>query len=93
MNISIALPAMAPQPTGHPASLPAEPSPPDTTQTVTPASEGDASGQTDQRQSGDGTQQESAPPSAMQIKIMEMLEQQARDLEQPSQTYSVSTLT
>lgn len=85
MNISIALPAMAPQPTGHPASLPAEPRPADSTQTVTPASEGEASGQTGQRQAGDGEQQETAPPSAIQIKIMEILEQQARELEQNPQ--------
>lgn len=86
MNISIALSAMAPQTTGHPASLPAEPSRQASTQTVTPASEGESSGQTGQRQAGDGAQQETAPPSAMQLKIMEMLDQQARELEQPSQT-------
>ncbi|MEP3330298.1 hypothetical protein [Sedimentitalea sp.] len=82
MNISIALPAMAPQSTGHPASLPPDPVQPDTAQTVTPASDGAASGHTGQRQAGNGDQQETAPPSAIQIKIMEMLDQQARELEQ-----------
>ncbi|MDU9002505.1 hypothetical protein [Sedimentitalea todarodis] len=85
MNISIALPALAPQPTGHPASLPAEPKRPDSTQMVTPASEGETSAQTGQRRTGDGEQQEAAPPSAIQIKIMEMLDQQARELDQDPQ--------
>lgn len=82
MNISIALPAMAPQSTGHSASLPPDPVQPDIAKTVTPASNGAASGQTGKRQTGNGDQQETAPPSAIQIKIMEMLDQQARELEQ-----------
>lgn len=82
MNISIALPAMAPQTTGHPASLPAEPVGPESTQKVPPASEDAASGETGQRQAGSGAQQETAPPSAMQRKIMEILEQQAQELDE-----------
>ncbi|MEY8830490.1 hypothetical protein AB9K34_19125 [Sedimentitalea sp. XS_ASV28] len=82
MNISIALPAMAPQTTGHPASLPADPVEAGNTQKVTPASEGAASGETGQRQTGSDEQQETAPPSAMQIKIMEILEMQAREMDE-----------
>lgn len=79
MNISIALPAMAPQTTGHPASLPPDPARPDSTQTVTPASESETPGQTGHRQAGE--QQNSAPPSLMQIRIMELLAEQARSQE------------
>lgn len=79
MNISIALPAMAPQTTGHPASLPPDPARPDNTQTVTPASESETSGQTGHQQAGE--QQNSAPPSLIQIRIMELLAEQARSHE------------
>jgi hypothetical protein len=82
MNFSIALPAMVPQSTGHPASLPANPAMPDSTRKVTPTRDSDMSVRTDSRQAGSRDPQESAPPSAMQIKIMEILEQQARELEE-----------
>lgn len=85
MTISISLPALAPQPTGHPASLPANPDQPDTAQTVAPAGDSETSNQTDNRQAGSDAQPESAPPSAMQIKIMEMLQAQAEEIEQSEQ--------
>ncbi|MBK0329121.1 hypothetical protein I5535_17735 [Rhodobacteraceae bacterium F11138] len=81
MNISIALPAMAPQPTGHPASLPPEPEKASTGQQVTPPSESETSREFQSGQRDTKDEANTAPPSVMQIKIMEILEQQATELE------------
>lgn len=80
MNVTMTLPALAPQPTGHPASLPAAPPEPSRTQQVRPPSAGNASADTQPRNHGSEDGRNTAPPSAIQIKIMEILEQQAREL-------------
>lgn len=77
MNISVALPALAPQPTGHPASLPADPAVRAPERSVNPASGTAGSGAHDTAQN---SEQSAAPPSAIQIKITEMLRQQAEEL-------------
>ncbi len=85
MNISIALPAMAPQPTGHPASLPEDPAGPDVTQKVAEAqTSADSQGAQTGTQSNTGEKQ-SAPPSAMQLKIMQILEQQAKEMDRAAE--------
>lgn len=84
MNIAIALPALAPQPTGHPASLPADPPPVPPTQRVTAPDLGSQSSGTALNTPSSGKHSKTAPPSVIQMKIMEMLEQQARDLDQVS---------
>lgn len=82
MKISIALPAMAPQPTGHPASLPPDPPKPTGVRQVTPAAAGARSDETRSREYTSQKDQKAAPPSAIQIKIMEILEQQAEEMDQ-----------
>lgn len=79
MYVSMGLPAMAPQTTGHPAGLPAEPPVAQADQEVAPVSE--KSG-TSGAQLHQGNSDESAPPSAMQRKIMEILERQAEEIGQ-----------
>ena len=79
MHITYGVPMMAPQTTGHPAALPADAQTAASTQQVTPPAAG---GNTSDAQNRDHPQdQNTAPPSAMQIKIMELLEQQAEKLE------------
>lgn len=80
MQIPMALPILAPQPTGHPASLPPAPDKPSVTQKVAPSSRGDASRDAQSRHAGSDDGQKTAPPSAIQLKIMEILEQQAKEL-------------
>lgn len=80
MNIPMALPALAPQPTGHPASLPPAPPEPASDRKVTQPAAGSGSAETHQRDHAAPKEQKTAPPSAIQIKIMEMLEQQAREM-------------
>lgn len=76
MYVSMSLPAMAPQTTGHPAGLPAEPPVATADQEVAPVTgKPDTSG-TQLRQDGED---QGAPPSAIQRKITELLEQQAED--------------
>ncbi|SFT60053.1 hypothetical protein [Sedimentitalea nanhaiensis] len=82
MNIPIALPVMAPQPTGHPASLPPDRAKASTAQHVDPPAESEASRDYQSGQQGTDDGLKTAPPSVMQIKIMEILDQQARELEQ-----------
>ena len=82
MNISGALAALAPQPTGHPASLPAEPAVRAQSQSVASASDSTNTRGSGARNSGPDGEQTAAPPSAIQIKITEMLRQQAEDLTQ-----------
>lgn len=82
MKISIALPAMAPQPTGHPASLPPDPVKPTGTRHVPPATAGTGSSDSRPREYASQQDQRSAPPSVIQIKIMELLEEQAEELKQ-----------
>ncbi|MHA6263807.1 hypothetical protein ACXYMO_11440 [Arenibacterium sp. CAU 1754] len=77
MHITYGVPIMAPQTTGHPAALPADAQAAASTQQVTPPA---ASSDTSDAQHRDHPHdQNTAPPSAMQIKIMELLEQQARE--------------
>ena len=85
MQVSIALPAMAPQPTGHPASLPPDPAKPTIAEQVTPTSGGDSSDETGSREFASQQDQQTAPPSAIQLKIMEILEQQAKELDQSTE--------
>ncbi|WP_380993257.1 hypothetical protein [Sedimentitalea sp. HM32M-2] len=75
----MALPILAPQPTGHPASLPPAPDKASVAQKVAPSSRGDASRDAQSRHAGSGDSQKAAPPSAIQRKIMEILEQQAKE--------------
>ncbi len=86
MKISITLPAMAPQPTGHPASLPPDPPKPSPAQQVEPPGEGAASGDSDSGHRTAEDEPKSVPPSIMQIKITEILEQQAEERDQPPET-------
>ncbi|MBL3702844.1 hypothetical protein GI582_09090 [Sulfitobacter sp. BDSS02] len=77
MQISYGVPIVAPQITGHPAGLPADAPPPDSDKKVTEAS---AKSESDSASSRDTSSEESTPPTAMQRKIMEILEQQAEEL-------------
>jgi len=70
---------MAPQTTGHPASLPAAPPEARSDQQVQAL---DQNGDSTDAQARDSSSEKAAPPSAMQLKIMELLEQQAEQLEQ-----------
>ena len=87
MNISIALPVLAPQPTGHPASLPPDPTTSTSTQQIQPPNQGAASSDANPRRHGEEEGHNSAPPSAIQIKIMEILEQQAEELKKAETDY------
>lgn len=79
MNVTMGLPVMAPQTTGHPAGLPADPPAAQGDQKLSPVDQkGDSSG-AQMRQDKDD---QSAPPSAIQRKIMELLERQAEQLDQ-----------
>lgn len=80
MKLSIALPAMAPQPTGHPASLPPDPVAPASDRKIMPTGAGSGSDEARARDFASRSDDQSAPPSAIQRKIMEILEQQAQDL-------------
>lgn len=79
MNVSIGVPAMAPQTTGHPAALPEDATLAVSDQKVAEApANGDAQGADAQAgQSGS----DSFPPSAIQRKILELLEKQVADLD------------
>ena len=77
MNINFSASVGAPQPTGHPSSLPAERPAPDPAQKVQPAKESESSSQAQTRSHDDG----SAPPTVIQQKIRDMLEKQAKELE------------
>ena len=80
MSPAIGLPLMAPQPTGHPAALPADPPAVRSDLQIKAASAGsNASG----ARTGDdpgSSDAPVAPPSAMQLKIMEILKDQAENL-------------
>ncbi len=76
MYVTMGLPSMAPQTTGHPAGLPAEPPAAQGDQEVTPVSEKSDTADAQLRQD---TSDQSAPPSAIQRKIMELLERQATE--------------
>lgn len=79
MNVTMGLPVMAPQTTGHPAGLPADPPAAQGGQKLTPVGEkGDSAG----AQLRQDTDDQSAPPSAIQRKIMELLERQAEQMDQ-----------
>ncbi|MBJ6371439.1 hypothetical protein [Sedimentitalea arenosa] len=80
MNISIALPVMAPQPTGHPASLPPDPAVQKSDSKVMPAGAGAASDESRARDFASRQDRQTAPPTAIQRKIMEILEQQALEM-------------
>ena len=79
MNISYGVPVMAPQTTGHPAGLPADPSASPNAARVAPVEEKSDSAGAGLRKQDD---EQSAPPSAIQRKIMELLERQAKELDQ-----------
>lgn len=77
MTISLGPPALAPLTTGHPASLPPDRQPPAPENTIAPTTEStDMSGPGNNPASDDAA----APPTALQRKIMEILERQAQDL-------------
>ena len=79
MNVSYSMPVVAQQITGHPAALPSELPGNGNTGRVAPVAERqDASG----LDLGLNRDEPSTPPSALQRKIMEILERQARELEQ-----------
>ncbi|WP_109464001.1 hypothetical protein [Albibacillus kandeliae] len=80
MNISYGVPIQAPQTTGHPASLPADMMQDTAARQVATVSEGADGFSFDL---GLGKEQSvEAPPTAMQRKIMELLERQAKELEE-----------
>ena len=79
MYVSYGIPVVAKQMTGHPAALPADPPAGGRDTQVAPVSDQQGTGAS---QLGLGGEELSAPPSALQRKIMEILERQARDLEQ-----------
>ncbi|MDK3074423.1 hypothetical protein QO034_15085 [Sedimentitalea sp. JM2-8] len=88
MNFPIALPALAPQPTGHPASLPPTPPEPASDQKIAQPAAGSGSAETHQRDHAAQKEQKTAPPSAIQIKIMEILEQQAKEMAENAESAS-----
>ena len=77
MIISFGTAALAPLATGHPAALPPDTPEPASDHRVTPAAGSADTAETGAEPRWDDT---SAPPTAMQRKITEMLEQQAKDL-------------
>jgi len=78
MNITYGMPILAQQTTGHPAALPAEPQPAPADRQVSALSN---SSDTGDARAGQSEGEPAAPPSAMQRKIMEILERQAEALE------------
>lgn len=79
MNVHYGVSIHAPQTTGHPAALPADPPAQASDQVVTEVAENAGADETAGRNNQDATD---APPTAIQRKIMELLEQQADDLNQ-----------
>ncbi|TMV15053.1 hypothetical protein [Arenibacterium halophilum] len=81
MQISYGVPIVAPSVTGHPAALPPEPEVTTPDSRVAPVA-GGASAQGAQTQTQSQSDDQTAPPSAMQRKIMEILERQAKEIEE-----------
>lgn len=81
MHITYGVSIMAPQTTGHPAALPPDAQTAASTQQVTPPTAG--SDTSDAQHRDHPRDQNTAPPSAMQLKIMELLQQQAEEQEAP----------
>ena len=77
MIISFGTAALAPLATGHPAALPPDKPQPAPDLRVAPAAGSADTAETGAERQGGET---SAPPTAIQRKITEMLEQQAKDL-------------
>ena len=78
MQITYGVPIVAPSITGHPAALPPEQDLPPSDTRVAKVETGNSTGDTSTNAQGG---EQTAPPSAMQRKIMEILEQQAKDLD------------
>jgi hypothetical protein len=78
MQITYGVPIVAPSITGHPAALPPEQDRAPSDTRVSKVDTGNSTEGTSARAQGD---EQTAPPSAMQRKIMEILEQQAKDLD------------
>lgn len=79
MIVTATPPVLAPQTTGHPAALPPDPPPPDPATRVGAVAGSDNAGKAQTGPRKDTAPRHSAPPSAMQIQIMEILEEQARE--------------
>ncbi len=82
MIVSFPLPAMAPQPTAHPAALPPDPAEPSKALVVTPTSTSETSRDLQSGQEEAAEERLAPPPSLIQIKIAEILDQQAKELAQ-----------
>ena len=84
MKVSFGLPWMAPQTTGHPNALPPDPPVTRSDKKVAAAAGQSGTAGTARRD----REEASAPPSAMQRKITELLESQAKNITTPDSAAS-----